>query len=241
MLKQSISDLSLLLVDDESFSRLTLLRLLKNLGNPDAVSAENGSSALDMLEQRHYTIDCVISDFNMPIMHGLQLLKKIRCGESGIRRTMPVIMLTGHSETVLVKLAIDMDVTSFIVKPVTKQNLLPRLEQILKIEKEDDSWLKPVEEYRKIDVDTSIMEILAKNAETQTIEKIEPEIDNSDPEGMLILDVESLCPGHYLLRSVTGDDGQVYIEGKTSLTERHIQNLRDLVGAKMIKDEFKLI
>lgn len=71
MSAHSFPNQTFLIVDDHNFSRITVLRLLKNLGDPQTLSATNGIEALALLEQRSNQIHAMILDFNMPVMHGL--------------------------------------------------------------------------------------------------------------------------------------------------------------------------
>ena len=76
-----LSDQSVLIVDDEKFSRSIVAHLLVEMGRPRITHAGNGSEALDALGDETAKFDFVIADFNMPVMHGLEFLKAIRAGE----------------------------------------------------------------------------------------------------------------------------------------------------------------
>ncbi|MBD3266092.1 response regulator [bacterium] len=237
--KYSFPDASLLIVDDENFSRITVLRLLKNLGDPKTESATNGLEAFTILEQRAQYVDCVIADFNMPVMHGLQLLKRIRTGASDIPRNMPVIMLTGHGDTCLVNLAIELDVNTFILKPATADALGQRLSQILIMDKDDESWIKSVEDYEQIDVDTPIVDILKKNAKTQVKIK-SPKPEKPEPQEYTTESVQyrlgDLKEWMQLAKTVSGPTGQVFIRAGTNLSRKHIEQLKGLLEMKLIED-----
>ena len=81
MTEPDLSGLSVLLVDDENFSRGIVTRLLRGVGLKEIHEAEDGSKALHLLRNPRYKTDFVIADFNMPVMHGLDMLKAVRMGE----------------------------------------------------------------------------------------------------------------------------------------------------------------
>jgi YesN/AraC family two-component response regulator len=205
------------------------------MGDPDVLNAENGLDALELLEKSPKRVDCVIADFNMPVMHGLQLLKRIRMGTGKIQRHLPVIMLTGHGDTILVKLAIELDVNSFVLKPVTKESLGSRLLKIMQHDRNDDSYIKSVMDYKFIDVDSPIVDILDKNASSQVDEKI-PERKNItasiDPNAY---EIENLRESMVLARNVTSSTGQVFIKAGTGLTRRYIEHQKDLKAIGILK------
>jgi len=229
MAKYSFSEATLLIVDDENFSRIAVLRLLKNLGDPNTLSATNGLEAITTLEKRRSMINCVIADFNMPVMHGLQLLKKIRMGENKVPRNLPVIMLTGHGEASLVNLAIQLDVNTFILKPATVDSIGSRLQEALAMDHEDETWLKPIEEYEKIDVDTPINDILKKNALSQISEQKPVKVQlRETPSNVVECELQNIKEWNIIARNVSGPSGQVFINAGTQVTNRLIEQLKSL-------------
>lgn len=235
MTKEDFQHKNIILVEDDSISRLRTLRVLKQTGNPKVISAENGLDATQLIKERQHFVDCVISDFNMPLMHGLKLLKYIRCGKNGIPRNIPVIMLSNYAEPVLTKIAVDLDVNHFTLKPLSKINLLSRLEFIFSMDKDDETWLKPVDEYMAVDADSEILDILDKNARNQIFtDDIRFDKDTSKNH----FPVESLLPGHKLTRRVYGPKGELYFEVNTVLTLFIINILNDLVDTKLANNKF---
>src|SRR5437868_4679302 len=102
---------SILLVDDEDFSRTMVSQMLRRIGFGDVVVAADGYQAITLL--RDQPITAVLTDFRMPGMHGLQLLKAIRTGATAAERNLPCAMLTSYAERNLVGLAIVLDVDTF--------------------------------------------------------------------------------------------------------------------------------
>jgi CheY-like chemotaxis protein len=157
-----LSKQSFLIVDDVRVTRISMMKLLKNSGNPSSFNAENGHEAISLLQNYSDKISCIITDFNMPVMHGLQMTKHIRTGYNNIPRNIPIIIVTGHGDRNLLGVALALDVNAFLLKPVKKQLLLERINRVLTEKEKGDSWLKPVESYNCIDVDSSIRELLSK-------------------------------------------------------------------------------
>ncbi len=125
----SLGGREILIVDDEPFSRAIIHTILRELGVGFIHQARNGADAAELLVQQA-TIDCVVADFNMPIVNGLQLLKGIRTGFRGLQPGTPMVMLTGNADASLVGAAMALDVNGFIVKPASAAAMKARLEAV---------------------------------------------------------------------------------------------------------------
>jgi two-component system chemotaxis response regulator CheY len=126
--------LSILLVEDEPFVQNLIGRVLRALGVPDVTVASNGHEALKILDLPNLRgfdlkFDLIISDWNMPEMTGLELLKKVRA----TRPHMPFIMLTGNTSGDHVIAAKDHGVNGYIGKPITPVQLSTKIAAVLKI------------------------------------------------------------------------------------------------------------
>lgn len=115
--------MKVLLVDDSGTMRTIQKRCLNKLGVEDIVEAEDGKQALAAFEAG--TFDIVLSDWNMPVMDGLSLLKEIRTRNTQI----PVIMITTEAERTRVMEAIQAGVSDYLVKPFTPDGLKEKLEK----------------------------------------------------------------------------------------------------------------
>jgi len=115
--------MKVLLVDDSGTMRTIQKRCLNKLGIMDVVEAEDGCQALEHFEKQEFNV--VLSDWNMPNMDGLTLLREIRARNKQI----PVIMITTEAERTRVVTAIQSGVSDYLVKPFTPEGLREKLEK----------------------------------------------------------------------------------------------------------------
>src|SRR3989337_3336320 len=118
--------IKVLVVDDFSTMRRIVKNILKQIGYSDIEEAEDGNIALAMLKQGGYGL--VVSDWNMPNMTGLDLLKAIRADNT--LSNMPVLMVTEEAKKENVLDAIKAGVNNYVVKPFTADVLKDKIEQI---------------------------------------------------------------------------------------------------------------
>jgi len=126
-----LGELKFLIVDDHDFMRRIIAEALSSSGVAKIDRVSDGDEALSFLSKSNHRIDFIISDFNMPRMNGLELLKEVRIGNAGIKRDTPVIMLSGFDDENLLVTAMRLDANGFITKPVSRQELLSRLDRIV--------------------------------------------------------------------------------------------------------------
>ena len=118
--------MKVLVVDDFSTMRRILKNILKQIGYSDIEEAEDGNSALVRLRQGGFGL--VVSDWNMPNMTGLDLLKAIRADNA--LNNMPVLMVTAEAKKENVMDAIKAGVNNYVVKPFTADVLKEKIEKI---------------------------------------------------------------------------------------------------------------
>ena len=119
-------DTKILIVDDFSTMRRIIRNILKQLGFENVDEAENGVEAYDMLNGGDF--EFVITDWNMPVMNGLELLKKIRTDPAV--KDIPVLMVTAEAEKEKVVAAIQAGVNNYVVKPFTAAVLKEKMDKI---------------------------------------------------------------------------------------------------------------
>ncbi|GAD11003.1 response regulator [Gluconobacter sp. NFX36] len=122
----SASSMSVLLVDDQTSIRSLLRNSLVQLGFVHVAGVRNGLEALEHLKTN--STHLIISDFNMPDMDGLELLKAVRASSQNAKTGF--IMLTGQASKDLVQQAISSGVNNFLAKPFTTSSLKARIEAV---------------------------------------------------------------------------------------------------------------
>lgn len=120
-------ELRVLLVEDDDFTRRLVLRLLNDLEIHLVTEARDGMNALEVLRDKGDGIDLIICDLEMPRMSGLDLLHALRTATGNPLADIPVIVLTAHREADTVKRAIAYGISGYLVKPVSKADLVKRL------------------------------------------------------------------------------------------------------------------
>ena len=116
----------ILVVDDFSTMRRIITNVLKQLGYDNIVEAEDGTKALSVLHQEK--IDFVITDWNMPNMSGLDLLKAI--GADPERKSIPVLMVTAEALQQNIMAAAQAGVNNYIIKPFDAATLSQKIAKI---------------------------------------------------------------------------------------------------------------
>jgi two-component system, chemotaxis family, chemotaxis protein CheY len=120
-------DMKFLVVDDFSTMRRIIKNLLIELGYANVTEADDGQTALPML--RGGGFDFLITDWNMPGMAGLDLLKAVRADPKLAK--MPVLMLTAESKREQIVEAAQAGVNGYVIKPFTAVTLKEKIEKIL--------------------------------------------------------------------------------------------------------------
>ncbi len=116
-----------LVVDDFSTMRRIVKNLLQELGYQNIQEADDGKSAWPMLQSGDF--DFVITDWNMPLMPGLELLKAIRADEK--LKHLPVLMVTAEAKREQIIEAAQAGVSGYVVKPFTAETLKLKLDKII--------------------------------------------------------------------------------------------------------------
>lgn len=228
-----------LVVDDEPFVRSLVARLLRGLGAWVVEEAADGAAAAALLKASEYQFDCVLTDFAMRPHNGLRLLADIRTGAEGLKRNLPVLMLTAHADAGLVWAAFQLDTNGFLVKPPHKAALAERLGKILS----RPQAVKSADAYRQIALVVAKAEAEAGarspadepapntvNAGTllQQAAMARPAAEPaaSGPEFLVALD--RVREGAILSRNLLATGGGLLLANGTQLTGRLIDRLRDL-------------
>ncbi|MBN1546242.1 MAG: chemotaxis response regulator CheY [Syntrophaceae bacterium] len=119
--------IKILVVDDFATMRKVIRNLLKQSGYENIVEAEDGVNALKILKSQK--IDFIVSDWNMPNMSGLELLKAVRADED--LKALPFLMVTAEALQENVVAAVKAGVSNYIVKPFTSETLDEKIKKIM--------------------------------------------------------------------------------------------------------------
>ena len=119
-------NMKILIVDDFSTMRRIIKNLLRDLGFSNTHEADDGATALPMLKAGDY--DFLVTDWNMPGMTGIDLLKHVRADEK--LAALPVLMVTAEAKRDQIIEAAQAGVSGYVVKPFTAQVLKEKIDKI---------------------------------------------------------------------------------------------------------------
>lgn len=118
--------MKILIVDDFSTMRRIIKNLLRDLGFTNTVEADDGVTALPILQGG--SIDFLVTDWNMPGMTGIELLRAVRADSK--LKTIPVLMVTAEAKRDQIISAAQAGVNGYVVKPFTAVALKEKIEKI---------------------------------------------------------------------------------------------------------------
>ena len=119
-------NMKIIVVDDFSTMRRIIKNLLKDLGFTNVQEADDGNTALPMLQQGDF--DFVITDWNMPGMQGIDLLRAIRADDK--LKHLPVLMVTAEAKKEQIVAAAQAGVNGYVIKPFTAGTLKEKITKI---------------------------------------------------------------------------------------------------------------
>jgi two-component system chemotaxis response regulator CheY len=131
---KSLSEIKILVVDDMTTMRHFIITMLTEVGFTNTNEANDGITALPMIVNAHKEgtpYDIILSDWNMPEMSGIDLLKIIRSTKE--LEKMPFIMITMEAEQEYIEIAIKGGVNDFLVKPFTEKMLGDKIKKVFKL------------------------------------------------------------------------------------------------------------
>ncbi len=119
-------DMRVLIVDDFSTMRRIVRNILRQIGLNNVVEADDGTTAWDVLNREK--IDFIVSDWNMPKMTGIELLRKVRSSEQFA--DIPFLMVTAEAQQENIIEAVQAKVSNYIVKPFTADTMKQKIDKI---------------------------------------------------------------------------------------------------------------
>lgn len=127
-LGRDYSGLRVLLAEDEEMATKLARGALRLTGITDIVYCRDGAEAVKALDADRGSFQLVISDWNMPTISGIELLRYVRMHHSGLK----FIMLTGRKQTDAVLQARELDVDAYVVKPFSPEALKKKIEVLFR-------------------------------------------------------------------------------------------------------------
>lgn len=127
--KIDYASLDALVIEDQAFVRRTIAHILRQIGFVDIREAENGLAGLEACQIK--TPDVILCDIDMRPVNGLEFLANLRDHPEFRDRRIPVLYLTNHTESEIVRKAMALGVNAFVVKPPSLAALKERLDRLL--------------------------------------------------------------------------------------------------------------
>lgn len=115
-----------LVVDDSATMRRIMINALQRIGYTDAVEASDGSEALTRFDA---SISFIITDWNMPVMSGLEFARAVRSTPYG--QSVPILMVTTRGAREDIVTAVEAGVNNYILKPFTPSVLKEKIDRLL--------------------------------------------------------------------------------------------------------------
>lgn len=219
------ASLRVIVVEDNETNRAIICRMMRQLKCAVVDSAADGDQALTTMLTASHGYDLIISDFQMPGMNGLRLLKTVRVGSPGISRDIGFIMLTGHADNFIVATAFNLDVDSFVVKPVTPKALRARISHVMSAA----SRIKRPVDYNEISVDPNEITSPREKAPRDMAFVPPPwEAEDVDNAGIVERNLSNVKPGSKLAADLHSGSGDLLLPSGQTLDEQTLDRLRNL-------------
>ena len=212
----------ILVVDDDNFTRMIVLSVLRDLGYPETHDAESAEAAIQRLESESF--DLVITDIHMPGINGLKFIQMLRCGKTRANPGIRVMVLTLFSQTEILGASLALDVNGFLLKPIIPAVAEERLAKALS---EQFKLRSPIA-YETVRIESKILGTPPRSTGVSAATLKSAQKDGAQPASHVI-PFYRLRPGMVLSESVHLKDGTLILSSGHTLTEVSINRLNDLV------------
>lgn len=217
-LQKNIADMKILLVDDQPIILEMLGDVLRHLGLQDIRTATSAEHALAMIEGMAF--DLVLVDIEMDGMNGLELIKRIRCGQSGLSPSTLIMVVTSHTDSKVLGTAIALDVNGIVAKPAKPALLLKNISDAINT----DFVPRPSIAYDVITTDV-------------VSSAVQAELDEAE---VALCPIDKLVPGMVLAEQVRMTGGELLLDKGLMLTDTAIARLTEL-RALLAGDSFRVV
>ena len=177
----NLKNITVLYVEDEKDLREVTSSILQSFTKNQYI-ATNGQEGYDLFLKHDSDIDLIISDINMPILNGLEMIKKIK----DINKNVPIIVTTAFSNKEYLLEAIDIGVDKYVLKPVDVSKLLQAMSQSLNYHELKDLYLD------------SLTNLSNRN-------KLKKDLKISNSELMALIDIDEFIATNDLFGEIIGD------------------------------------
>jgi EAL domain-containing protein (putative c-di-GMP-specific phosphodiesterase class I)/DNA-binding NarL/FixJ family response regulator len=220
---RSRDSLRILVVEDDKFVRGIIVRVLNDLRFTQILDVDNAVNALILLGK--YSFDLIVTDVDMPGMNGLELTQMIRAGKTHAKADSRILVLTGHSNTQLLSVALALDVNGFLIKPVVPVTLYEKIAKAMS----EKLHLRPPLAYQSVMTklqDLPNSEVRKGSSSVSTALK-----HAAQPSAKVIkVELRELHPDMIVRDNIFAKDGTLMISAGQVLTEVSINRIRDLSG-----------
>ena len=248
MIAADFSHHHFLVVDDKQFLRNLIQGVLLQCHAGSVKHAMHGAGAINVLTESRGRIDLVLCDWNMEPVNGLELLRMVRTQQlAGVPRDLRFIMTTGYSEEAVVKAAIAMDVSGFLVKPVAAEQLIKSISAAFA----KPVTLKSIEAYQKAAevalpgfakgdghrippwVLVSTIKLTARDALAQRLSQIQSATANSAQARKIknarMMPLEEIEAGKVLAEDIHNEAGRLLLSTGTVLDQTLLRRLHEVM------------
>lgn len=216
------SALTILLVDDEPFVRRVTAKVLGMLNITQVLEAENGREAISLLKQNK--VDLLITDIQMPVMNGIELIKQIRMGNTAADRGQRTIVVTSFSNTEVLGSCLLLDINGFLVKPITADNAANKI----RIALNERKYLNTSEAYQQVKTNLESLTAIKKEEEKRVNAAIVREPAESSVPDSTRIALSQLKSGMVLLEDMYAQSGIKLLSAGKVLDEGLINRLLEL-------------
>ena len=132
MAQVDMSKLHLLVVDDVLYTRQLITRVLNEVNTGMISNAADGYEALAVIREEKWQVDAVLLDLEMPKMNGYAFIEKMRSELEPPLSETPIIVISGHSDDEAITALHELGITLFLLKPISKAQLVSRVYSAVK-------------------------------------------------------------------------------------------------------------
>jgi len=211
MTDPDVSRLKVLVIDDVPFVRSFVSRVLGTMGIRQIEEAADGADGLTKLSVS--APDLVVLDIMMKPVNGLQFLKTIRTGLGAVPYDLPVVVLTGATDTPVMGAATELDCDAFVTKNAHADTIREKVVRVLS----EKAASRSPEHYRTVDLPDVAQPPPAPSSPAPAA-----------PPAVVELSINDVTEGAVVEQDIVTDEGTVLIAEGTVLTASHLARLSDL-------------